>query len=94
MYGSNATSQGNPLTRHIIKSNDSIAPVLEAVSPLIIIQFILINDRRHTVHESCWDQRVSENFCRRFLLRLFAIKYCRRFGDPVMKFIIYLTVSV
>ena len=37
MYRSNATSQGNPLTRHIIKSNDSIGLVWEVAFELHLL---------------------------------------------------------
>ena len=64
MYQSNATSQGNPLTRHIIKSNDSIGLVWEVAFELHLLSpsdfnlilwlvLVLINDRRHTVNKSC-----------------------------------------
>ena len=79
---SNATSQGNPLTRHIIKSNDSIALVWEVafelhlLSPSDFNSTIVVKMPSHwsmteesTRHASCWDQWVLENFCRHFLLR-------------------------
>ena len=88
--------------RHIIKSNYSIALVWEVAfklhsqSPSDWLKCPHIDQWQKTycrLHESFWDQRVSENFCRHFLLRLFAIKHCRRFGEAVMKFTISWAVS-
>ena len=76
------------VTRHVIKSNDSIALVREVafevrlLSPsdfnsTIVVKmssyWSMIEDIGYCRHESCRDQRVSDHFCRRFLLRLLAL---------------------
>ena len=55
MYRSNATSQGNTITRLIIKSNDSIALVREVAFELHLLWFEF-NHRGYSVFtlERCW----------------------------------------
>ena len=76
------------VTRHIIKSNDPIALVREVafevrlLSPsdfnsTIVVKmssyWSMTEDIGYCRNASCWGPGVSENFCRRFLLWLFAL---------------------
>ena len=97
------------VTRHIIKSNDSIALVWEVAFKLHLLSpsgfnstivvkmssyWSMTEDIGYCRHASCWERPAGVGeFLQAFFVAIVCIKHCRRFGEAVMKFTIYWTMS-